>query len=77
MPRINTLIAVGLLIMIDPFSGLPIGLRTLLQIAFGAVVLSIGLMMRAEESRKMHAARPMAEDPAPAAPEPPSSVSPI
>lgn len=78
MPRINTLIVFGLLIMLDPFSGLPIGFRTLLQVAFGAVVLSIALSLRAEETRKLHAAHeaPPPVEP-PSTPEPPSIISPI
>ncbi|HET9641457.1 MAG TPA: hypothetical protein VFP46_01230 [Candidatus Paceibacterota bacterium] len=77
MSRINTLIVFGLLVMLDPFSGLPIALRTLLQIAFGAVILGIALSMRAEESRKLHAPVEPAEGREPALPEPPQSISPI
>lgn len=72
LSRINALITFGVLIMLDPFSGLPIAMRTLLQIAFGAAVLGIALSMRAEELRNQH---PAPESPPPS--EPPPGMSAI
>jgi len=42
----------GVLTIVVPYSGLPIALRTLLTVAFGAVVLSIGLSLRMHEVRR-------------------------
>jgi len=38
--------------MLTPFSGLPVSIRTLLLVIFGAGVLSIGLILRAHEVKK-------------------------
>lgn len=59
------LIALGTLIILTPFSGLPIAIRTSLIDVFGACVLSIGLSMR---SREAHRAHPQVETPSPATP---------
>ncbi len=50
MSRTSTLILLGVLILLVPFSGLPISFRSLLTLVFGAVVLGIGLSLRAREA---------------------------
>jgi hypothetical protein len=47
MSRASILMILGVLVILTPFSGLPISLRTLLLIIFGAAVFGIGLAMRA------------------------------
>jgi hypothetical protein len=49
MSRTSALILLGVLILIVPFSGLPISFRSLLTIIFGACVLGIGLSLRAHD----------------------------
>jgi hypothetical protein len=75
MSRSSTLILLGILVVLAPFSGLPITIRNLLALVFGVCVLGIGLSMRAREVRSAHppieTATPVAE------PEPPSIISPI
>jgi hypothetical protein len=46
MSRAITLILLGTLVVLTPFSGLPITVRSLLAVIFGACVLGIGLSMR-------------------------------
>ena len=46
MSRSSTLILLGVLIILAPFTGLPFSLRALLTVIFGACVLGIGLSMR-------------------------------
>ena len=46
MSRSSALILLGVLTILTPFSGLPITLRTLLTVIFGACVFGIGLSMR-------------------------------
>ena len=46
MSRTGILILLGIFIILTPFSGLPIALRTLLLVAFGIGVLIIGLSLR-------------------------------
>ena len=72
MSRTSTLITLGILTLIMPFSGLPMALRSLITIACGASVLSIGLIQRSREAKMM---QPPAETSAP--PSPPSNISPI
>lgn len=83
MSRTSTLITLGVLIILTPFSGLPIAIRTSLLVIFGAAVASIGLSMRMREAQS---ARPTTEPPvqqaapAPETPKEPASptgVSPI
>lgn len=52
MSRTSTLILLGVLIVLTPFSGLPIALRTLLTVVFGTIVLGIGLLLRAHEVQR-------------------------
>ena len=73
MSRTSTLILLGILVILAPFSGLSISLRNLLAVIFGACVLGIGLSMRARAARS-EGARPSAS---PAPTEPPSTISPI
>jgi len=68
MSRSSILIILGVLTMLAPFSGLPIAVRTVLTVIFGACVLGIGVMLRAREARVPH---PPAETP------PPPGISPI
>lgn len=80
MSRTNALILLGILVMLAPFSGLPLAFRTLLTLVFGAIVLGIGLTLRAQEVRQAQSAEhgsPTEES----IPEPvrhtPTSISPI
>jgi hypothetical protein len=72
MSRTSTLILLGILVILAPFSGLPIAFRTLLEVIFGACVLGIGFTMRSEESRRAHPPVESAPEP-----EPPPTISPI
>ena len=76
MSRSSALILLGLLIMLAPVSGLPSALRTLLVFLFGACVLIIGIVMRAEKARKAKEAAPVAPV-APAAAPPASAAAPV
>ncbi len=46
MSRPSILILLGILVILTPFSGLPINIRTSLLVVFGAYVLGIGLSLR-------------------------------
>jgi len=46
MSRPSMLIVLGVLVILVPFSGLPMSFRHLLSIIFGACVLGIGLSLR-------------------------------
>ena len=50
MSRTSTLIILGLLTVLAPFSGLPMPMRTFLEVVCGAVVAGIGLFLRASEA---------------------------
>ncbi len=56
MSRTSALILLGVLIILIPFSGLPIALRTLLQELCGVSVLGIALMLRTHEVQRTEAA---------------------
>lgn len=58
------LILLGVLVILAPFSGLPIALRNLLAVLFGACVLGIGVSLRTREARR-------------AAEQPPAQISPM
>jgi uncharacterized membrane protein YwaF len=58
MSRTGILIVLGILVMLTPFSGLPIAIRSALLVAFGIAVLGIGLSLR---SREIERTRPTAE----------------
>lgn len=46
MSRPSILILLGILVVLTPFSGLPIAVRTVLYVVFGAYVLGIGISLR-------------------------------
>ncbi|MEK7144795.1 MAG: hypothetical protein AAB794_03000 [Patescibacteria group bacterium] len=84
MSRTSTLILLGILTILTPFSGLPIAFRNLLAVIFGASVAGIGLTLRTREARhtmdsvsgearSMQVQAPAETPPA----TPPSGVSPI
>lgn len=50
MSRTGALILLGLLIILTPFSGIPVGVRAALSIIFGVSVLLIGLSLRVREA---------------------------
>ncbi len=52
MSRTGVLILLGVLVILAPFSGLPIALRNLLAVIFGACVLGIGISLRTREARR-------------------------
>ena len=49
MSRPSILILLGILTILAPLSGLPMSIRSLLSVIFGACVLGIGLSMRAHK----------------------------
>jgi hypothetical protein len=71
MSRSSTLILLGVLVILVPFSGLPTALRSLLAAILGACVLGIGLSIRAREAR---GPEPMMEPPPPVQPPSISSI---
>ena len=77
MSRTSTLILLGILVILAPFSGFPIGFRDLLAVVFGACVAGIGLSMRVHEARSAAAKQPSAETPSSSEPAPPQIISPI
>lgn len=46
MSRSSSLILLGVLVVLAPFSGLPIAVWKLFEIIFGVCILGIGLSMR-------------------------------
>ncbi len=87
MSRTSTLILIGILIILTPFSGLPIAFRTLIAVILGVCVSGIGFAIRAQEARDMlsrtkvspaTAVTPGTVDPSSEAmPQEPRGVSPI
>ena len=73
MSRASILILLGIFTMLTPFSGLPIAIRSILAVIFGACILVIGLSLRIHQARHAHSS---AEVPT-SEPTPPQSVSPI
>lgn len=53
MSRTSTLILLGILIILAPFSGLPLALRSLLIVVFGICVLGIGFSLRSNEVQRI------------------------
>ncbi len=49
MSRTGTLILLGIVNMLSPFSGLPIAIRSLITVVIGVGVLGIGLSLRKNE----------------------------
>lgn len=64
MSRTSTTIILGILIILTPFSGLPIAIRSLLLVVFGLGVLVIGFSMRKHEASSAAAPAP-SSDPMP------------
>ena len=62
MTRSSALILLGILFILDPFSGLPSALRTLIAVVIGAIVLGIGIAERMEKVAQAKAAQ-MASEP--------------
>ncbi len=52
MSRAGMLIFLGVLTIITPFSGLPIAIRSLLAVIFGACIFGIGLSFRIHHARR-------------------------
>ncbi|MBI2410256.1 hypothetical protein HYV30_04465 [Candidatus Kaiserbacteria bacterium] len=52
MSRASTLILLGLLTILIPYSGLPSSIRSLGAVILGAAVASIGVALRAHDVRK-------------------------
>lgn len=79
MSRSSTLIVFGLLLMLVPVSGLPSSLRALLTVVFGACVLVVGIMARAEIVRKTKEAKQQSLEQSTESTPPtaPSEISPI
>jgi hypothetical protein len=57
MSRSSTLILLGLLVALAPFSGLPSSFRTLIAVVLGLIVLGVGVAERARNVREAKAAR--------------------
>jgi hypothetical protein len=81
MSRNSTLILLGILIVLVPFSGLPIAIRTFLAVILGACVAGIGVALRSSEARSQKQSAEASLSPAasttPPGQTPPSGVSPI
>jgi len=52
MSRTGTLILLGVLVILMPFSGLPASARSLITVILGVCVLGMGLSFRADEARR-------------------------
>jgi hypothetical protein len=81
MSRNSTLILLGILVILTPFSGFPVSFRTFLAVILGACVSGIGLALRVQSAR---VSRSSVETPPPTAstspsepPQGPQGVSPI
>lgn len=53
MSRNSTLILLGILVILTPFSGFPVSFRTFLAVILGACVAGIGLALRMQSARGM------------------------
>ena len=69
MSSASTLMLLGILTVLTPFSGLPSSFRSLLAVVFGASVFAIGFSLRAREAESAQTA--------PAESAPPAGISPI
>ena len=78
MSRNSTLILLGILVVLTPFSGLPIAFRTLLTVIFGACVAGIGFSLRTHEVQNAAATQitPLVE-PETVEPVAPQTISPM
>lgn len=52
MSRASTLILLGILTILTPFSGLPIAMRSTLLVIFGTCIFGIGLSLRIQQARR-------------------------
>ena len=52
MSRAGTIILFGILIVITPFSGLPVAFRTFLTVIFGACIIGIGILIRSRDAEQ-------------------------
>jgi hypothetical protein len=78
MSRTSTLILLGILVILTPFSGLPMAIRSLLEVIFGACVFGIGLALRVHEARSAHPpVETLAPNPSEVLRQEPHGVSPI
>ena len=76
MSRASTIILIGTLIILTPFSGFPSSLRELFTLVLGACILGIGISLRARETRPA-APSVSAAEPTPETLPPPRDVSPL
>ena len=53
MSRAGTIILFGILVMLTPFSGLPVAVRTFLTVVSGACIVGIGILIRSRDAKKM------------------------
>jgi hypothetical protein len=65
MSRTSALILIGVIVMLLPFSGLPIAVRSLLNVICGVAVFGIGLSLRTREVE--HEVAEMTQPPVPPA----------
>ncbi len=54
MSRSSTIILLGVLTVLIPFSGLPLAFRSLITVVFGMSVLVVGLSLRSREAHVAH-----------------------
>ncbi len=52
MSKSSLLVLLGILVILAPFSGMPIALRNLSEVIFGIIVLGMGLSMRVPKNPK-------------------------
>ncbi len=71
MSRASTLILLGILTILTPFSGLPIAIRSMLLVIFGTCIFGIGLSLRVHHARR---AQVSGEVPVPESTNSPSEV---
>ncbi len=69
MNRETALIAIGILVLLSPWSGLPLAWLEWILPVFGVAVVAIGLTFRRKTPAVVHAM------PAPAAEEPPAPIA--
>lgn len=85
MSRTSTLILLGILVVLTPFSGLPVALRSFLAVIFGAGISGIGLALRTHEAQSKQQSMEVSPASAPtqpvaaevSEPAPPQAISPI
>ncbi len=77
MSRASTIILIGALILVTPFSGFPSSLREMFTLVLGACVLGIGISLRTRETRPAAPPAPVAGPATPETFSPPHEISPI